>query len=192
MEFLEEGCKLKCRSTISLLGDCYAHGYGVRKDDAKAMELWRQSNDVFARFSLAVNSGDLTDEAEPFQAVIKELELLAKSRDARAQCVLARWFEFATESDDEFAQAQTTAVRWYEAAAVQGHSQALLGLARLLAPSARSVNCLELAADLGCEKARQKTRTDSAVHLPPVSPIASILPLTSQRKFGSHSGSALP
>lgn len=142
-----------------LLAGCYMDGDGVKKNKAKAMQLFRtaaKAGDVDAQYNLGVAFSEGWNKRVDKRAALRWYDRAAKSGCRMAQFNLALAYDYGKGVRIN----QAKAVYWYQKAAAQGDAKAQcnLGVAYLegtgVAPNRRLARkWLERAAENGDTKA---------------------------------------
>ena len=124
-ELVEEGARMGCHHCQGVMAICYCWGDGCEADEARSLELARESSGKGSRYGqytlgwlCRYGSGGV--EANSAQAVALYRLAAAQSLDW-AQLTLG----FMYYQGNGVAQDYAEALRWYQLAAAQGHPEAL-------------------------------------------------------------------
>ena len=129
-ELAEEGARLGCHHCQGVVAYCYCYGYGCEADDARSLELARESSGRGSRYGqhalglfhrFGAGGRETRDAA---QAVAFYGLAAAQGLDA-ARCELGDMHL----QGNGVAQDHDEALRWYQLAAAQGYPPALIKVA---------------------------------------------------------------
>jgi TPR repeat protein len=162
-ELVEEGSSLGCHHCQGVMARCYRNGYGCEEDEARSLELARESSGRDSRYGLYW-LGTLYHYGEG--GVAQDVaQALAFYRLAAAQNLdAAQWrLAWMYAEGDSVAKDYAEALRWYQLAAAQGFRQALYwvayyhevgrGVPKNMAEAIRWYRCAQAA---GCHYAADK------------------------------------
>jgi TPR repeat protein len=128
-ELVEEGARLVCHHCQGVMARCYLYGYGCEEDEARSLELARESSGKGSRYGQLVlgwlyRFGD-GGVAQDFAQALAWYRLAAAQNLDVAQCALGCMHD----NGEGVAQDRAEALRWYQLAAAQGHPTALYNVA---------------------------------------------------------------
>ncbi len=129
-ELVEEGARLGCHHCQGVMADCYRRGYGCVRDEARSLELARESSGKGSRYGQAVlgllyewGEGGVAEDYAQAPALYR---LAAAQNFDEAQFRLGHMYY----DGYGVAQDHAEALRLYQLAAAQGHPVALYWVAR--------------------------------------------------------------
>jgi len=129
-ELAEEGARLGCHHCQGVVAHCYCWGYGCEEDQARSLELARESSGRGSRYGQHT-LGELHDSgrgglARDGAQALAFFRLAAAQGLDRAQCSLGIMYDFGFGG---VVQDDAEALRWWQLAAAQGHPTALFNVA---------------------------------------------------------------
>jgi TPR repeat protein len=125
----EEGARLGCHHCQGVMAECYRHGWGCQEDEARSLELARESSGKGSRYGQCMlgefyqlGGGGF---AQDYAQALALYRLAAAQNLDRAQCSLGCMYECGLGVAQDYAEA----LRLYQLAAAQGLSEALFSVA---------------------------------------------------------------
>jgi hypothetical protein len=144
-ELAEEGVRLGCHHCQGVMANCYLMGYGCKSDDARSLELARESSGRGSRYgqyalgSLHACGYCGGEQAQHYAKAVEFYLLAAEQGHDGAQCQLGC---LIGEGNTYIVHDDAESLRWLKLAAAQGHPVSL----RLVADSYER--------GLGCRKSK--------------------------------------
>jgi TPR repeat protein len=127
-ELVEEGARLGCHHCQGVMAWCYWVGWGCVEDEARSLELARESSGKGSRYGQYVlgrlydlGEGDITQD---------HAQAVALYRLAAAQNLAEAQYWLGYQEGNSVTRDHTKTLRWYQLAAAQGYPPALVGVAR--------------------------------------------------------------
>jgi len=128
-ELAEEGARLGCHHCKGVLAYCFDRGLACEQDDARSLELARESSGRGSRYgqhTLAqLHSHGQGELVQDFAQAVAFYRLAAAQGLDGAQCDLGYMYYDGWGVDEDRAEA----LRWFQLAAAQGHPYALYWVA---------------------------------------------------------------
>jgi len=129
-ELAEEGARLGCHHCQGVMAYCYLYGYGCEEDQARSLELARESSGRGSRYGQHA-LGELHDSgrgglAQDYAQALAFYRLAAAQGLDRAQCSLGCMYDYGLGG---VVQDDAEALRLWQLAAAQGHPGALFNVA---------------------------------------------------------------
>jgi len=128
-ELAEEGVRLGCRHCQGVTAYCYLRGYGCERDEARSLELARESSGRGSRYGQLTLGGlhryGSEGLAQDYAQGLAFYRLAAAQGLDEAQFILGYDVYLGTLFGDRTPQYYAEALRWYQLAAAKGHPAAL-------------------------------------------------------------------
>ena len=119
-ELVEEGARLGCHHCQGVMAECYFDGYGCEEDEARSLELARESSGKGSRYGQCMlgvlyrlGGGGV---AQDYAQAVALYRLAAAQNFDEAQCTLGFMYEEGLGVAEDHAEA----LRLYQLAAAQG------------------------------------------------------------------------
>jgi TPR repeat protein len=126
---VEEGARLGCHHCQGVMARCYRRGYGCVRDDARSLELARESSGKGSRYGQYVLGVlyqlGVGGVAQDYAQAVALYRLAAAQNLDEAQCNLGCMYLLG----EGVAQDVAEALRLFQLAAAQGHPLALFNVA---------------------------------------------------------------
>ncbi len=128
-ELVEEGARLGCHHCQGVMAECYLNGRGCVRDDARSLELARESSGKGSRYGQCVlgwlHAGGYGGVARDYAQALALYRLAAAQNFDGAQYSLGDMYDERHGVAQDYAEA----LRLYRLAAAQGHPAALFMVA---------------------------------------------------------------
>ena len=128
-ELVEEGARLGCHHCQGVMAWCYMYGDGCVRDDARSLELARESSGKGSRYGQfmlgTLYHCGIGGVAQDYAQALAFYRLAAAQNFVEAQLSLGVMYY----TGDGVARDHAEALRWYQLAAAQGHPMALYNVA---------------------------------------------------------------
>ena len=128
-ELAEEGARLGCHHCQGVMAWCYRFTYGCVRDDARSLELARESSGKGSRYGQyalgCLYRQGLGGVAQDDAQALALYRLAAAQNFDGAQCILGFMYDYGLGVAEDVA----SALRWLQLAAAQGHPEALYRVA---------------------------------------------------------------